>query len=55
MDHYLGVAEKEGLTSSELDAVKAIVMSVCACRARSQLGEVVQRRAAGPNQTRARG
>jgi hypothetical protein len=30
MEYYLGVAEGQGLTSSELDAVKAIVMRTTA-------------------------
>jgi hypothetical protein len=55
MEYYLGVAEGQGLTSSELDAVKAIVMSVSACRARSQLGEVVRRRGADLQGGRASG
>jgi hypothetical protein len=40
MRHYLGVAEQEGITSVEVDTIQAIVMSVSACRVRSQLAEI---------------
>jgi hypothetical protein len=43
MRHYLGVAEEKGFTPEEVDAVQAIVMSVSACRIRSQLAEVRRR------------
>ena len=40
MDHYLGVAKKEGITSEEIGAVQAIVMAVNAGRIRAQFREV---------------
>ncbi len=42
MEHYLGVAEAEGVTPAEIDAVQAVVMSVSACRVRSQLSRVAK-------------
>jgi hypothetical protein len=39
MRHYLGVAEADGFTEAEIDAVQAVVMSMSACRVRSQLAE----------------
>ena len=40
MEHYLGVAREEGITSSELGATQSIVMAVAAGRVRAQLREV---------------
>ena len=40
MDHYLGVAKKEGITDEEIGAVQAIVMAVNAGRVRAQFREV---------------
>ncbi len=44
MEHYLGQAEKEGITSEEIGAVQAVVMAVSAGRVNAQLREAVQRR-----------
>jgi hypothetical protein len=44
MDHYLGVAEQEGITEEELGAAQSIVMAVAAARVRAQLGEVLAKR-----------
>ena len=43
MEHYLGVAKKEGITEEEIDAVKSIVMAVSGGRITAQLGEVRSR------------
>ena len=43
MQHYLGVAKKEGLSEEELGAVEAVVMAVSACRIRTQLGDARSR------------
>lgn len=43
MEHYLGVARKEGLTDEEIGVVQSIVMSISACKVRSQLQEVQER------------
>lgn len=43
MEHYLGVAEEEGLTEEQLGAAEAIVMAVAAGRIRAQLREVRSR------------
>ena len=40
MQHYLGVAEKEGMTDLELDTIQAIAMSMSACRVRTQFADV---------------
>jgi len=40
MDHYLGVAKKEGITDDEIGAVQSIVMAVEAGRVRAQFREV---------------
>jgi hypothetical protein len=39
MEHYFGVAKKEGLTDDEIGAVQAIVMAVAAGRVRAQFRE----------------
>jgi hypothetical protein len=43
MEHYLGVAKKEGVTEKEIGVVKSIVMSLASCRVRSQFQEVRDR------------
>ncbi len=43
MEHYLGQAEKEGVTSEEIGAVQAVVMAVSAGRVNAQLREAEQR------------
>lgn len=40
MEHYLGVAGKEGITAEEIGAAQSIVMAVAAGRVNSQLREV---------------
>jgi hypothetical protein len=40
MKHYLGVAEAQGVTAEEIDAVQAVVMALSGCRVRSQFAEV---------------
>jgi len=40
MDHYLGVAKKEGISDEEVGAVQSIVMAVQAGRVRAQFREV---------------
>jgi hypothetical protein len=40
MEHYLGVAGKEGITAEEIGSVQSIVMAVAAGRVNSQLREV---------------
>ena len=40
MEHYLGVAEEQGITGDEIGAVQAIVMAVSAGRIEAQLREV---------------
>ena len=40
MEHYLGVAEEEGITEDELGSAQSIVMAVSAGRVRAQLREV---------------
>jgi hypothetical protein len=47
MDHYLGVAEEEGVTSEEIGAVQAIAMAVSAGRILAQVREVRGRKARG--------
>lgn len=44
MEHYLGVAEEEGLTKEQIGAVQSIVMAVSAGRVRAQFREVRIRR-----------
>ena len=44
MEHYLGVAEEQGITGDEIGAVQAIVMAVSAGRVDAQLREVRTRR-----------
>ncbi len=39
MQHYLGVARKEGITDDEIGAVQAIVMAVSAGRVEAQFRE----------------
>jgi hypothetical protein len=39
MEHYFGVAKKEGITSDEIGAVQSIVMAVSAGRVRAQFSE----------------
>ncbi len=43
MQHYLGVAEEEGLTEEEIGAVESVVMAVSACRIRTQFADVRSR------------
>jgi hypothetical protein len=43
MEHYLGVARKEGIKVKEIGAAQAIVMSLAGCRVRSQVQEVKER------------
>ncbi|MFH1487383.1 MAG: hypothetical protein ABII06_00615 [Pseudomonadota bacterium] len=44
MDHYLGVAEAEGVSEEEIGAVMSIVMAVSAGRVRAQFREVAARK-----------
>jgi hypothetical protein len=43
MDHYLGVAKKEGLTDEEISTVQSIVMAVAAGKVNAQVREVHSR------------
>ncbi len=43
MEHYLGVAKDQGITSEEIGAVQAVVMAVSAGRVNAQLREVERR------------
>lgn len=43
MTHYLGVAKDQGLSGKEIDAVKAIAMSVAAVKVRAQFADVRRR------------
>jgi len=43
MEHYLGVAGKEGITDEEIGVVQSIVMSLAGCRVQSQFQEVQER------------
>jgi hypothetical protein len=43
MEHYLGVARKEGITDEKIGVVQSIVMSLPGCRVRSQLHEVQEK------------
>jgi hypothetical protein len=45
MDHYLGVAKEEGITSDEIGAIQSIVMAVSAGRIEAQFREVRNRQA----------
>ena len=47
MEHYLGVAEDQGITAEEIAVAKAVVMSISSCRVRSQLAEVQARKGKG--------
>jgi hypothetical protein len=40
MEHYLGVAEKEGVSKEEIGAVQSVVMAVSAGRISAQFREV---------------
>jgi hypothetical protein len=40
MEHYLGVAGKEGITGEEIGAAQSIVMAVAAGRVNAQLRDV---------------
>jgi hypothetical protein len=40
MEHYLGVAQEEGISEEEIGAVQAIVMAVSAGRINAQFREV---------------
>jgi hypothetical protein len=44
MEHYLGVAKKEGVTAEEIGAAQSVVMAVQAGRIRAQFAEVRRRR-----------
>jgi hypothetical protein len=44
MEHYLGVAKEEGISSEEIGAVEAIVMAVSAGRVQAQFRDVRKRR-----------
>lgn len=44
MEHYLGVAEDEGVTSEEVGAVQGICMAVSAGKVNAQLRDVENRR-----------
>ena len=44
MEHYLGVAEQQGITGDEIGVVQAIVMAVSAGRIEAQLREVRARK-----------
>jgi len=44
MSHYFGVAKDQGLSDNEIDAVKAIVMSVAAGKVRAQFADARRRR-----------
>jgi hypothetical protein len=39
MEHYLGVAREQGISDEEIAMTKAIVMSISACRVRTQFRE----------------
>jgi hypothetical protein len=43
MEHYLGVAKEEGITSDQIEAVKSIVMAVSAGRISAQVSDVRSR------------
>ena len=40
MEHYLGVAKKEGITEEEIGAAQSIVMAVAGGRVNAQFREV---------------
>ncbi len=44
MDHYLGVAKKEGLTDDEIGTVESIVMAVAAGKVSAQVRDVRSKR-----------
>lgn len=44
MEHYLGVAEEEGISKTEIGAVESIVMAVSGGRIEAQFREVRKRR-----------
>ena len=39
MEHYLGVAEEQGISKNEIGAAQSIVMAVAAGKVRAQLRE----------------
>ena len=39
MEHYFGVAEKEGITRDEVETLQSIVMAVAAAKIRAQFRE----------------
>jgi len=43
MEHYFGVARKEGISEEEIGAVQSIVMAVSAGKIRAQFREVRSR------------
>jgi hypothetical protein len=47
MEHYLGVAKKEGITDEEIGVIESVAMSLAACRVRSQFQEVRERSESG--------
>jgi hypothetical protein len=49
MDHYLGVAKKEGLTDDEISTVQSIVMVVAAGRIDAQVREVRSKQRINPS------
>ena len=49
MEHYLGVARKEGVSDEEIGAVQSIVMAVSSGRVRAQFREVRERAAKKPS------
>jgi hypothetical protein len=51
MDHYLGVAEKDGLTMDKVSAVQALVMAVPAGRVNAQMREADHRHRSHGKQT----
>jgi hypothetical protein len=44
MEHYLGVAEKQGISDEEVGAVQGICMAVSAGRVNAQLREIENQR-----------
>jgi len=43
MEHYLGVARKEGITDEEIGTVQSIVMSLASGKIRAQFKEVQEK------------
>jgi alkylhydroperoxidase/carboxymuconolactone decarboxylase family protein YurZ len=43
MEHYLGVAKKNGVTDEEIGATQSVVMAVQAGRIRAQFAEARER------------